>query len=182
MVRKILVVVDDRPVTQSAIEQATEMAQVHQADIFFFGVLPHFDYPAVDMLPIADVPFENLQARSAAEASRLMAAASALAEKCGVHSHRATSVAGDLAHAVADAAVKRHCDLIVVGNEDNNAVLRLLNGSIVPGLISKSTVPVLVCRGRPRFSTRKQLNQWKATGSAWKYAEKGTGKNHEQND
>ena len=35
MVRKILVVVDDRPVTQSAIDQAIEMAQTHRADIFF---------------------------------------------------------------------------------------------------------------------------------------------------
>ena len=182
MVRKILVVVDDRPVTQSAIEQAIAMAQVHRADIFFFGVLPHFDYPAIDMLPAANVPFEAMQAKSAAETSRLMSAASALAEKCGVHSHRATSVAGDLASAVADAADKRHCDLIVVGNEDNNAVLRLINGSIVPRLISKSSVPVLVCRARPKFSMRKQLNHMKSIGSAWKYVEKGTGINHEHND
>lgn len=182
MVRKILVVVDDRPVTQSAIEQAIEMAQAHRADIFFFGVLPHFDYPAVDMLPVADVRFDTLQARSAAETSRLMAEASALAEQCGVHSHRATSVAGDLAHAVAEAADKRHCDLIVVGNEDNNAILRLLNGSIVPRLISKSTVPVLVCRDRPFYAKRRMPVRLKAISSTWSYAEKGTGKSHELND
>jgi nucleotide-binding universal stress UspA family protein len=154
MVRKILAVVDARPVSQSAIDQAIEMAQAHRADIFFFGVLPHYDYPAVDLLPVANFPEETLQAKSAIETSRLLAAASAWAERCGVHSHRATSVAGDIAHAVADAAEKRHCDLIVVGNEDNNAVLRLLNGNIVPGLISKSTVPVLVCKDRPLRTTR----------------------------
>ncbi len=154
MVRKILVVVDDRPVTQSAIDHAIEMAQTHRADIFFFGVLPHYDYPAVDMLPVADISVEGLQAKAAAEASRLLAAASAWAERCGVHSHRATAMAGDAAHAVADAAIKRHCDLIVVGNEDHNAVVRLLNGSIVPGLISKATVPVLVCRDRPLRAKR----------------------------
>lgn len=153
MVRKILAVVDARPVSQSAIDQAIEMAQAHRADIFFFGVLPHYDYPAVDLLPVANFPEETLQAKSAIETSRLLAAASAWAERCGVHSHRATSVAGDIAHAVADAAEKRHCDLIVVGNEDNNAVLRLLNGNIVPGLISKSTVPVLVCKDRPLRTT-----------------------------
>ena len=154
MVRKILVVVDDRPVTQSAIDQAIEMAQTHRADIFFFCVLPHYDYPAVDMLPVADVSAEAFQAKAAEEASRLLAAASAWAERCGVHSHRASSTAGDAAHAVADAAVKRLCDLIVVGTEEHNAVVRLLSGSIVPGLISKATVPVLVCRERPLRAKR----------------------------
>lgn len=154
MVRKILVVVDNRPVTQSAIDQAIEMAQVHRADIFFFGVPPHYDYPAVDMLPVADVSAEAFQAKAAEETSRLLASASAWAERCGVHSHRATSTAGDAALAVADAAIKRNCDLIVVGTEDHNAVVRLLNGSIVPGLISKATVPVLVCKDRPLRAKR----------------------------
>lgn len=149
MIRKILVVVDDRSVTQSAIDQAIEMAQLHRADIFFLSVLPHYDYPAVDMLPVANMPTEAFQAKAAEEASRLLATASAWAERCGVHSHRATSTAPDAAHAAADAAVKRHCDLIVVGTEEHNAVVRLLSGSIVPGLISKATVPVLVCRERP---------------------------------
>lgn len=154
MIRKILVVVDDRSVTQSAIDQAIEMAQLHRADIFFLGVLPHYDYPAVDMLPVANMPTEAFQAKAAEEASRLLAAASAWAERCGVHSHRATSTAPDAAHAAADAAVKRHCDLIVVGTEEHNAVVRLLSGSIVPGLISKATVPVLVCRERPLRAKR----------------------------
>ena len=149
MIRKILVVVDDRPVTQPTIDQAIKMAQVHRADIFFFCVLPHYDYPAVDMLPVADVSAEDFQAKAAEDASRLLAAASAWAERCGVHSHRATSTAPDAAHAVADAAVKWHCDLIVVGTEEHNAVVRLLSGSIVPGLISKATVPVLICREHP---------------------------------
>lgn len=149
MIRKILVVIDDRPVTQSAIDQAIEMAQVHRADIFFFCVVPHYDYPAVDMLPVANVSVDDFQAKAAEEASRLLAAASAWAERCGVHSHRATSTALDATHAVADAAIKRHCDLIVVGTEEHNAVVRLLSGSIVPGLISKATVPVLICRERP---------------------------------
>lgn len=111
MVRKILVVVDDRPVTKSAIDQAIEMAQTDRADILFFGVLPHYHYPAVDMLPVANASAGDLQAKAAEEASRLLAAASAWAERSGVHSHRATSTAPDAAHAVADAAVKRNSHL-----------------------------------------------------------------------
>lgn len=71
------------------------------------------------------------------------------------------------AECVAEVAVKRQCDLIVVESESKNAVLRLIGGSIVPGLITHATVPVLVCkedatapRKAPavRTSKRKRLN------------------------
>ncbi|MEY4267044.1 MAG: hypothetical protein RIS90_1579 [Pseudomonadota bacterium] len=154
MVRKILVVVDDRPVTQSAIDHAIEVAQVHRADIFFYCVLPRYDYPVSDMLAVVYVTAETFQAEAAKEAARLLAAASAWAERCGVLSHQGTSTAADAAQAVADAAAKRHCDLIVVGTDEQNAVVRLLSGSIVPGLISKATVPVLVCKDRSLVANR----------------------------
>ncbi|MDZ7891506.1 MAG: universal stress protein [Rhodoferax sp.] len=181
MVRKILVVVDARPVTQSAIDHAIEMAQSHRADIFFFGVLPHYDYPVTELMPVADGSAEGLQARAAAEASRLLAAASAWAERCGVHSHRATSMASDIALAVADAAEKRHCDLIVVGNEDNNALFRLLNGNIVPGLISKSLVPVLVCKERA-LRTPRESHSHRIPASRPSVRETGTRDPYEHND
>jgi nucleotide-binding universal stress UspA family protein len=147
MFRKILVVVDDRPVTQVAIAQAIEMAQVHRADIFLLGVVPNrYDYLAVDMHPVADALGESLQVKAAEEVSRLLAEASAWAERLGVHNYRAISTEPDVAQAVADTAAIRHCDLIVVGTEEQNAVVRLLSGSIIPGLISRATVPVLVCR------------------------------------
>jgi nucleotide-binding universal stress UspA family protein len=146
MYRKILVLVDDRPVTQSAIDEAIALAQVHRAELFFFCVLPIQDYPAIDMLPVAETRAGIYHAKSAEEASKLLAAASAKSESCAVHSHRATAIASDHAQAVADAAIKQHCDLIVVGTEQQNAVVRLISGNIVPGLISKASVPVLVCR------------------------------------
>lgn len=160
MVRKILVVVDDRPVTQSAIDQGIEMAQTYRADIFFFCVLPQYVYPAVDMLPALDVSGEDFKVKAAGAASRLLGAASAWAERCGIHSHAATTTAADAAQAVADAAAKRHCDLIVVGTEEQNAVVRLISGSIVPGLISKATVPVLICRNRSlRAQSKSRLRR-----------------------
>lgn len=146
MYRKILVPVDNRKVTQSAIDQAIALAQAHRADIFFFCVVSAYEFPATYLLPVAEMPTDAFRANAEEEASRLLSAASAWAQRCGVHNNRAIGFAVDNAHAVADAAVKRHCDLIVVGTEEQNAVVRLLSGSIVPGLISAATVPVLVCR------------------------------------
>lgn len=43
-------------------------------------------------------------------------------------------------------AVDEGCDLIVLGHRGSNAVMRLLTGSLVPGLITAATIPVLICR------------------------------------
>jgi nucleotide-binding universal stress UspA family protein len=137
MYRKILVLVDDRKVTQSAIGQAIALAQVHHAAIFFFGVLPQREYPT---LP-----------KATEEASHLLSAASTWAERCGVHHQRDLGLCSDDAHAVADAAVKQKCDLIVVGSDEQNAGIHPSNGIIVPDLISAATVPMLVCREHPIF-------------------------------
>ena len=107
MYRKILVLVDDRKVTQSAIGQAIALAQVHHAAIFFFGVLPHHEYPT---LP-----------KATKEASHLLLAASTWAERCGVHNQWNLESCSSDAHTVADAAVKQCCDLIVVGSDEQNA-------------------------------------------------------------
>jgi hypothetical protein len=47
---------------------------------------------------------------------------------------------------VADVAEKRRCELIVVGSDSRNALVRLISRSIIPGLISSAKVPVLVCQ------------------------------------
>lgn len=146
MYKKILVLVDDRAVTQSAIRQGVEMALVHRADILFFHVLPRYVFPGFDILPVGDLSPEEFQAKAHAHAHTILAAASELAERAGVQSYRAMGSGADDAQCVSDAADKRHCDLIVVGTEGRNAVMRILNGSIIPGLITVATVPVLICR------------------------------------
>jgi nucleotide-binding universal stress UspA family protein len=148
MYKKILVVVDEREISQSAIDQGIALARVHRADIMFFYVLPRYVYPSLDMVPVAEATPEEFQRQSSEQASQRLAAASAQAERAGVHSHRAMGTGTDDAHCVAEAATQRHCDLIVVATEEKNAVVRLLTGSIVPGLISAATVPLLICRAK----------------------------------
>lgn len=132
MYRKILVLVDNRKVTQSAIGQAIALAKAHQASIFFFGVLPQREYSS--------------EAKATEEASRLLSAASTWAARCGVHHQRDVGICSEDAHTVADAAVKQCCDLIVVGSDEQNAETHPSVGIIIPDLISATRVPVLVCR------------------------------------
>ncbi len=140
MYRKILVLVDDRKVTQSAIGQAIVLAQVHHAAIFFFGVSPSQEYPTL--------------AKATEEASHLLLAASTWAERCGVHNQWNLGICSGDAHTVADAAIKQCCDLIVVSSDEQIAGIHPSSGIIVSDLISAATVPVLVCREFPILPQR----------------------------
>ena len=140
MYRKILVLVDDRKVTQSAIGQAIALAQVHHAAIFFFGMLPHSEYPT---LP-----------KTTEEASHLLVAACTWAKRSGVHHQRNLGICSSDAHTVADAAVKQCCDLIVVGSDEQIAGIQPSSGIIFSDLISAAAVPVLMCRECPILPQR----------------------------
>lgn len=146
MHRRILVVVDDRVVTQSAIRQAIELAKAVRADIHFFYVLPNPVVVGFDILPVADLSHVVFQNEATAHARNMLDAARELAELAGIQSFCAVGSGTDGAHSVSVAAENKHCDLIVVGTEGKNAMLRILSGSIVPKLISVASVPVLVCR------------------------------------
>jgi len=146
MHKRILVVVDDRSVTQSAIRQAIELAQAIRADIHFFSVLPAQGVVGFDHLPVAEISKIEMENEATAYAKKLLSAASEWAERAGIHSFCAMGSGLDGAQCVSDVATKKHCSLIVVGAEGGSTVLQHLNGSIVPGLISAASVPVLVCR------------------------------------
>jgi nucleotide-binding universal stress UspA family protein len=147
MYKRIMVIVDETPNTDIAVSQGVEMAKAHHAEVLFFYVLPRYVLPMVDALPVTVQSPEEFQREANDSASKVLHAASAVADTAGVTSHRAMGSGVDDAHCVADAARIRHCDLIVVAAERRNAVVRLITGNIIPGLITHAGVPVLVCQG-----------------------------------
>ncbi len=147
MYKRIMVIVDDTPNTDVAVKQGVDMARAHQAEVLFFYVLPRYVLPMVDALPVTVQSPEEFQREANDNASKVLHVASAAAEAAGITSHRAMGSGVDDAHCVADAARIRHCDLIVVASERRNAVMRLITGNIIPGLITHAGVPVLVCQG-----------------------------------
>ena len=146
MYQKIFVVVDDRLVSQSAIHQGIELALVHRADIVFYFLLPRHRFSSFADMPVAELPPDEFLQKAREHAATLLRTVRKMAEGAGIQSYCVIGSGADDSHSVADAAQKRHCDLIVVGTDGRNAVLRLLSESIVPGLISDATVPVLVCK------------------------------------
>lgn len=146
MYKKILVVVDDRAATQFAIREAVSLAQLHRSVIHFLYVLPTYYYSSLDMTSTSNPTPEIFEKEARKHAASMLDAARALAEDSGVHSFNSIGTDAQRARYVVEIAEQRHCDLIVVGTEGGNAVLRLLSGNIVPGLVSQATVPILICR------------------------------------
>lgn len=146
MYKRIMIVVDDAPVAQAAVREGTALAAAHGAEAFYFGLPPDLPASSVDAAGFGEAASYELVQAAVARTEDLLAKAMSGAERAGVFAHRICSKARVGARAVAEAAQRRRCDLIVVATDERNAVMRLLNGSLVPGLITSSPVPVLVCR------------------------------------
>jgi nucleotide-binding universal stress UspA family protein len=154
MYKRLLIVVDQRPVSDAAVKEGVALAKAHGAEIVFFSVLPRYTVPVADMPPFPMLsPGQFLQVAKA-NAHKRLAEAKAAAEKAGVASRTATGSGEDDSTCIAEAAGRRRCDIIVVATAGRNALLRLLTGSVVPGLITASTVPVLVCKDVQRVRAR----------------------------
>lgn len=146
MYDRILIVVDDEATSAHALDEGLALAQTHGSAVVLLGVLPASS-PAISDLPVMGVLDDAellLQARQAVE-HRLQAAA-ATASRAGVRCRTLVGDGLDPVRSIAQTAQDLHCDLIVVGSEGRNAVMRLLTGSVIPGLITHARVPVLVCR------------------------------------
>jgi len=150
MYKRILIIVDQRAVTRAAVKEGVAMAAAHGAEVLFFHVLPRYTVPMADMPPFALVSPQDFHRSAMTLADKHLSAAQKTAEKAGVMSQRATGSGEDDARCITEAARKRRCDLIVAASEGRNALLRLLTGSVIPGLITSSPVPVLVVKGAVR--------------------------------
>lgn len=146
MYRKILTAVADHPASRAAIDESIRLASTEGAKILFAHVLHRHLVAVTDMPPVAALAPEEFAREAANLADRLLAEARDAASAAGVVADSIAVTAADDADGLCDLARERACDLIVVGCERGNALTRLLTGSVVPGLITRSPVPVLVCR------------------------------------
>lgn len=164
MYQRVLVVVDTEKDAQAAIIEGIALARLHEAQVQFVSVLPEC------FLPVADVPVmgalspADFMIEATRVAQRRMAAAERLADQAGVPSACAIVEGANPAQGILELARSKRCDLIVVASTGRNAIMRLLNGSAIPGLITSSQIPVLVVRRarpiervRPRVGSTRNL-------------------------
>ncbi len=169
MFKKILIVVSDHHASMQAIRQGVEVARCNDGEVLFFHLLPNFDMAPMGMDSVLVPPSLEYEKEMRAEASALLRKASSIAEEAGVMSFRSMGCGGASGEAqcIALVAEKRGCQLIVVGTDSRNAVIRLIGGDIVPGLISKAKVPILVCHAKEsksKSNRRTRVSRLKGRG------------------
>lgn len=146
MYRRLLILVADHPGSQTAISHGLGLARALHAEVEFVYLV---QAPAMAMAseipPVVTVASDDLLRQAAQRGQTLLAEAGARATEAGVTARTHALHAMDGIDAVAGLARERGCDLIIVGSEGGNALVRLLTGSAVPGLITRAAVPVLVC-------------------------------------
>lgn len=146
MYKRILIVVDQREESRAALNEGLRLASARDGEVTFLTALPRFP------LPLADAPYHDAGTQrdfdlaAKANADKLLAAARAAADKAQVMSQGIAWSGEDEVAGIVEAAQRHRCELIVVASEGRNAVMRLLTGSVIPGLITASPIPVLVCK------------------------------------
>ncbi|MDP1690824.1 MAG: universal stress protein [Burkholderiaceae bacterium] len=146
MYKKILIVVTSNPASRAAVVEGVALAKAHNAEALFFSVLPRYIVPVADMPMVGMLTPDEFRREATVNAQRYLAAATVVADKAGLRSKHAVGAGPDDAKCIVEAARKRRSGLIVVASSGRNAVMRLLAGSVIPGLITHSTIPVLVVR------------------------------------
>lgn len=146
MYKRILIVVDQREESRAALNEGLRLASSRDGEVTFLTALPRFP------LPLADAPYHDAGTRhdfdlaAKANADKLLAAARVAADKAQVMSRGIAWSGEDDVAGIVETAQRHRCELIVVASEGRNAVMRLLTGSVIPGLITASPIPVLVCK------------------------------------
>jgi nucleotide-binding universal stress UspA family protein len=130
-----------------ALSWALGLAQARGAELVLFSPLPHYQVPLADVPPAASVSPEQFDREAQTAARALLQAAVRQAEAAGVMSHAVLGAGEDRVQAIIDTAERRRCELIVAGSDGSNAVLRLITGNVLPGLITASPLPLLVAPG-----------------------------------
>lgn len=143
---RILIVVDDASTSEPAVQEGLALARALGAEVVLLGVMPMQGAPVADMPVMGLVGCADFEPLARDDAQRRLQAATDAADRAGVRSRSLVGEGLDPVHSIAEAAQSLHCGLIVVGSEGRNAVMRLLTGSVIPGLITHARVPVLVCR------------------------------------
>ncbi|MDH5538612.1 MAG: universal stress protein [Rhizobacter sp.] len=155
MYKKIMIVVDEGAVARAAIVEGLELAKTHAAEVLFFHVLPNYVVPIADAPPLVYMSPEQHRNDVERLANRILASAAAQAQRIGVESTGAVGSNADAATCIANGALDRHCDLIVIGSHGRSPMQRLIFGSIVTRLIQFTAVPLLICKAAERGRVQK---------------------------
>lgn len=145
MYKHLIIATDGSELAQKAVDQGLALAKALGAKVLAVHVTPPWTSVAVGEVAIA-LPIENYDRMAAENAQNVLADVAMRAKAAGV-AYETLHVKDRLpAQGIVEAAVQRGVDLIVMSSHGRSGLSRLLLGSEANEVVSKSTVPVLICR------------------------------------
>lgn len=139
MYKNILVSTDGSELAMKGVDHALGLAKDADAKVTVITV--SYPYPLQSAATFDS--WNNAQRETAEKALR---EAKAAGERHGVEVQAHQAVNESAAEAIVDAAISRHCDLIVMASHGRRGMSRLLLGSQTSEVVSHSPIPVLVVR------------------------------------
>jgi nucleotide-binding universal stress UspA family protein len=145
MYKHLLIATDGSELAQSAVEQGLKLAQALQAKASVITVTEPWDALVIGEA-IAALPPAAYEENVTIAATRALDAVKATAEKLGQSCDTLHVKDRFPAEGIVEYAADKGCDLIVMASHGRRGIRRLILGSVANEVVTRSTVPVLICR------------------------------------
>ncbi len=145
MYKHILIATDGSELARKAVDQGLALAKALGTDVIAVYVTPPWTAIAVGEVGVSFPP-ESYDKMAADNAQEILTAAMDIAREAGVPCETMHVKERLAAEGILEAAEARHAGLIVMSSHGRTGFKRLLLGSEANEVVSKSTIPVLICR------------------------------------
>jgi nucleotide-binding universal stress UspA family protein len=145
MYKHLLITTDGSELAQKALETGLKLAETLKAKASVITVTEPADALVVGEL-IAVLPPAAYEENVAIAASKILARAKETADRLGQSCEMLHVKDRFPAEGIIGFAAEKGCDLIVMASHGRRGLRRLMLGSIANEVVSRSPVPVLICR------------------------------------
>jgi nucleotide-binding universal stress UspA family protein len=145
MYKHILIATDGSELAGKALAHGFTLAKAIGAKATAVTVTEPWTAVAPGEIAIA-FPVSEYDAAASAGAKEVLSAAEAIAKKQGIACETLHIKDRFPAEGILEAASAKGCDLIVIASHGRRGIAKLLLGSQAVEVLTRSTVPVLICR------------------------------------
>ena len=145
MYKHLLIATDGSELAQKAVAQGFALAKAVNATVTIVTVSEPWTLAAPAEVAIV-YPVEDYERAAAANASKILADASAAGAKLQITCDTVHVKEEFPAEGIVETARARGCDLIVMSSHGHRGLMRLVLGSQAHRVVTQSTTSVLICR------------------------------------
>ena len=145
MFTNLLIATDGSELSQKAVEQGLALAKALGAKVSAVTVSEPWASVAYGEMAYG-FPIEEYEKSAASNAAGILEGVAEAAKKAGVACDSIHVKDRYPADGIVEAAKERRCDLIVMASHGRRGLSRLMLGSQANGVVTHSTIPVLICR------------------------------------